>query len=254
MRLLRAPVHRLATKHREAKIEHMQVEWRARFGGQPRRIGARRTVDDGVPLSAQHLGEHGAQHRVILSEQNPQRPNRRSGLPTGRLRAWKRRQFERETRAMADIALHRHLAVGACDRARDDREPEPRANALGLGREERLEDAREVGRRDAVTRILDSDPRMERTIGAVRSNRGHPKRAAGGHRVARIEQEIEQEMTRNLELCQKSLNEYLDMKKKIFPRFYFVSNVALLDMLPGFEVVKLYESDILLRNAALTSP
>jgi dynein heavy chain len=39
------------------------------------------------------------------------------------------------------------------------------------------------------------------------------------------------EMTRNLELCQKSLNEYLDMKKKIFPRFYFVSNVALLDML-----------------------
>ena len=37
-------------------------------------------------------------------------------------------------------------------------------------------------------------------------------------------------MTR-LDLCQKSLNEYLDQKKKIFPRFYFVSNVALLDML-----------------------
>jgi dynein heavy chain len=38
-------------------------------------------------------------------------------------------------------------------------------------------------------------------------------------------------MSKNLELCQKSLNEYLDMKKKIFPRFYFVSNVALLDIL-----------------------
>jgi len=34
-----------------------------------------------------------------------------------------------------------------------------------------------------------------------------------------------------LDTCQRSLNEYLDQKKKIFPRFYFVSNVALLDML-----------------------
>ena len=34
-----------------------------------------------------------------------------------------------------------------------------------------------------------------------------------------------------LDKCQKSLNDYLDQKKKIFPRFYFVSNVALLDML-----------------------
>ena len=39
------------------------------------------------------------------------------------------------------------------------------------------------------------------------------------------------EMASSLEECQKSLNEYLDMKKKIFPRFYFVSNVALLDIL-----------------------
>ena len=39
------------------------------------------------------------------------------------------------------------------------------------------------------------------------------------------------EMIAALEVCQKALNEYLDMKKKIFPRFYFVSNVALLDIL-----------------------
>ena len=43
--------------------------------------------------------------------------------------------------------------------------------------------------------------------------------------------ELLQGMTKNLELCQKSLNEHLDMKKKIFPRFYFVSNPSLLDIL-----------------------
>eukprot|EP01042_Synura_sphagnicola_P001438 gene1438-1642_t len=44
-------------------------------------------------------------------------------------------------------------------------------------------------------------------------------------------QELLQSMMSRLDQCQKSLNEYLDQKKKIFPRFYFVSNVALLDML-----------------------
>jgi dynein heavy chain len=38
-------------------------------------------------------------------------------------------------------------------------------------------------------------------------------------------------MKTRLDLCQKSLNDYLDVKKKIFPRFYFVSSDALLDML-----------------------
>ena len=38
-------------------------------------------------------------------------------------------------------------------------------------------------------------------------------------------------MMKALEKCQKALNEYLDMKKNVFPRFYFVSNSALLDIL-----------------------
>jgi len=35
----------------------------------------------------------------------------------------------------------------------------------------------------------------------------------------------------HLELCEKSLNQYLETKKMAFPRFYFLSNVALLDLL-----------------------
>ena len=32
-------------------------------------------------------------------------------------------------------------------------------------------------------------------------------------------------------MCERSLNDYLEQKKKAFPRFYFVSNQALLDIL-----------------------
>ena len=38
-------------------------------------------------------------------------------------------------------------------------------------------------------------------------------------------------MKDDLELCQKALNDYLDRKKKEYPRFYFVSTRALLDIL-----------------------
>jgi dynein heavy chain len=38
-------------------------------------------------------------------------------------------------------------------------------------------------------------------------------------------------MNKELEKCEKALNEYLEVKKCIFPRFYFVSNAALLDIL-----------------------
>ena len=34
-----------------------------------------------------------------------------------------------------------------------------------------------------------------------------------------------------IEACEKALNQYLEEKKRIFPRFYFVSNQALLDIL-----------------------
>ena len=39
------------------------------------------------------------------------------------------------------------------------------------------------------------------------------------------------EMSAKIKRCEKALNDYLEQKKKIFPRFYFLSNQSLLTIL-----------------------
>lgn len=39
------------------------------------------------------------------------------------------------------------------------------------------------------------------------------------------------EMSAKIKKCEKALNDYLEQKKKVFPRFYFLSNQSLLTIL-----------------------
>ena len=67
-------------------------------------------------------------------------------------------------------------------------------------------------------------------------------------------EEILFELHGEIELYEKSLNEYLEQKKKIFPRFYFVSNQALLDILSNGnnpETVDGYLGDCFSRTKAV---
>merc|ERR1719453_845978 len=44
-------------------------------------------------------------------------------------------------------------------------------------------------------------------------------------------EEALKDICEGIDSCEKALNEYLEQKKKAFPRFYFVANQALLDIL-----------------------
>mmetsp|Transcript_33538 Transcript_33538/g.94262 ORF Transcript_33538/g.94262 Transcript_33538/m.94262 type:complete len:269 (-) Transcript_33538:4-810(-) len=60
--------------------------------------------------------------------------------------------------------------------------------------------------------------------------------ASGSHLIVDIccfegREDALTQISEGIDTCEKSLNEYLEQKKKIFPRFYFVANQALLDIL-----------------------
>lgn len=61
--------------------------------------------------------------------------------------------------------------------------------------------------------------------------------------VCTLEKKMElDDINKTIEECEKKLNMYLEQKKKIFPRFYFVSNQTLIDILSnGNDSLKISE-------------
>ena len=58
-----------------------------------------------------------------------------------------------------------------------------------------------------------------------------------------------------LEKCQKSLNDYLDSKRNVFPRFFFISDDELLSILGSHECTCVQEHmiKVTLRNCVYRS-
>lgn len=55
-------------------------------------------------------------------------------------------------------------------------------------------------------------------------------------------------LAQELELCQKALNDYLDGKRNAFPRFYFISDDEVLNILGGKEAEVIQEHIVKVRQ------
>lgn len=90
-----------------------------------------------------------------------------------------------------------------------------------------------LGSQDIRTQLPDDTKRFESTDSEfkelMREIQGSPNVVACCTSEGR--ELVLSNMHKELEKCEKALNEYLEVKKGIFPRFYFVSNAALLDIL-----------------------
>ena len=64
-------------------------------------------------------------------------------------------------------------------------------------------------------------------------------------------EELLENLHSQIEQCESALNEYLAQKKKQFPRFYFVSNQALLDILSNGNNPHIEEADGRKLNSAV---
>src|SRR4051812_13925709 len=94
------------------------------------------------------------------------------------------RKGEREARALPDGAVTMNRAVVLADDAVRDRQPESRAAANGLRREERVVDARQMRRWNSGARVGDLHEGM-----VALEARLHGQPAAARHRVACVEKQ-----------------------------------------------------------------
>jgi len=90
-----------------------------------------------------------------------------------------------------------------------------------------------VGSEDIRTQLPDDTKRFEKVDNEwkdlMREARDEP--AVINACTAEGREELLNTFNSEIETCEKALNDYLEAKKKIFARFYFVSNQALLDIL-----------------------
>ncbi len=180
--------HRRAVHARHDHVADHQVE----VGIAPHRLDPLVTVrggHHGVALARQRAFGDRADHVLVLDQQDAPaaRPFSlvldRLGLAQLVLARLVHRQVDRETRALR-LAVGAQGVVGEDEPARllddavDGRQPEPGALALLLGGEERLEDLRQVGRRDAAAGVLGDQHRI---VAGRDDLAARPAHVAGDH-------------------------------------------------------------------------
>lgn len=79
---------------------------------------------------------------------------------------------------------------------------------------------------DSTKRFVDIDGTFRKMLGEMHTT----KNAVTACNVEGLLPSLEQ-MGHDLELCEKDLADFLEAKKRIFPRFYFLSTTMLLDIL-----------------------
>jgi len=86
---------------------------------------------------------------------------------------------------------------------------------------------------DIRAQLPDDTRRFEQIDGAFKEMMREAREEPGVIAACTYEgrEELLNNFSQEIELCEKALNDYLEQKKKIFARFYFVSNQALLDIL-----------------------